>query len=59
MAHDDVVQIDDGIHDSARKSKKKPMPLKTIGMDREILVQSEVRDKEKDGYHLISLRGGI
>ena len=59
MAHDDVVHIDDGIHDSARKPKKKPMPLKTIGMDREILVQSEVRDKEKDGYHLISLRGGI
>ena len=48
MAHDDVVHIDDGIHDSARKSKKKPMPFKTIGLDRDILIQSEVRDKERD-----------
>lgn len=56
---DDVVHIYDGIHDSARKSKKKPMPFKTIGMDREILIQSEGREKEIDGYHLISLRCGI
>ena len=48
MDHDHVVHIHEGIHDSARKSKKKPMPFKTIGLDRDILIQSEVRDKERD-----------
>lgn len=47
MDHDHVVHIHEGIHDSARKSKKKPMPFKTIGLDRDILIQSEVRDKER------------
>ena len=39
--------------------KKKIMPFPTTWMQLEILILSEVSQKEKDKYHMISLIRGI
>ena len=35
------------------------MPLAAMWMDLEIIILSEVRQKEKDKYHMLSLTCGI
>ena len=35
------------------------MPFAAMLMDLETTLQSEVSQKEKDNYHMLSLRGGI
>ena len=35
------------------------MPFAAMQMDLEIILQSEVSQKEKDNCHTLSLRGGI
>ena len=45
-------------YDSAIK-KNKIMPFAATGMERETLILSEVSQKEKDKYHMISLASGI
>ena len=45
-------------YDSAIK-KNKIMPFAAIWMERETLILSEVSQKEKDIYHMISLIPGI
>ena len=39
--------------------KNKIMPFAATWMELEILIQSEVSQKEKDKYHMISLISGI
>ena len=39
--------------------KKKIMPFAATWMDMEIIILSEVSQKEKDKYHMISLISGI
>ena len=39
--------------------KNKIMPFAAIWMELEILILSEVNQKEKDKYHMISLISGI
>ena len=40
-------------------NKNEIMPFAATSIDLEIIVQSEVSQKEKDKYHMISLRHGI
>ena len=44
---------------SAIKKKTKIMPFAAIWMRLEILILSEVSQKEKDKYRMLSLRSGI
>ena len=44
---------------SATKKKNKTMPFAAIWMELETLILSEVSQKEKDKYHMISLISGI
>ena len=39
--------------------KNEIMPFAATGMDLEIIIRSEVNQKEKDKYHMISLICGI
>ena len=39
--------------------KNEIMPFAAIWMDLEIIMLSEVHEKEKDKYHMVSLIGGI
>jgi len=52
-----VVHIHNGILLSHKKNKI--MPFAATWMELEILLLSEVNQKEKDKYHMISLIGGI
>ena len=53
----DVVHVYNGILLSHKKSKI--LPFSATGMDLEIIILSEVSQKEKDKYHMISLIRGI
>ena len=53
----EVVHIHNGILLSHKKSKL--MPFAATQMELETLILGEVRQKEKDKYHMISLRSGI
>ena len=53
----DVVHIYNGILLSCKKNEI--MPFAATWMQLEIIIQSEVNQKEKDKYHMISLIWGI
>ena len=55
---DDVVHIHNGILLSYKK-KNDIMPFAATWMELETLILSEVSQKEKDKYHMISLISGI
>ena len=57
MDKEDVVHIYNGILLSHKKSEI--MPFAATWMDLEIIILSEVSQKEKDKYHMISLICGI
>ena len=57
MDWEDVVYIHNGILLSHKKNKI--MPSVATWMELETLVLSEVSQKEKDKYHMISLISGI
>ena len=57
MDKEDVVHIYNGILLSHKKNEI--MPFVAIWMDLEVIVLSEVSQKEKDKYHMISLTYGI
>ena len=52
-----MVHIYNGILLSHKKDKI--MPLAATWIQLEILILSEISEKEKDKYHMISLLGGI
>ena len=58
MDKEDVVHIYNGILLS-RKKKNEIMPFAATWMDLEMIILSEVNQKEKDKYHMISLIYGI
>ena len=58
MNKEDVVHICNGILLSHKK-KNKIMPFAATWMQLEIIKLSEVSQKEKDKYHMISLICGI
>ena len=58
MDKEDVVPIYDGILLSHKKNNEK-MPFAATWMQLEIIILNEVRQKEKDKYHMISLICGI
>ena len=53
MDKEDVVHICNGIHSAIKKDKI--MPFAATWMDLEVNILSEVSQKEKDKYHMISL----
>ena len=53
MDKEDVVHIYNGILLSHKKNEV--MPFAATWMDLEIIILSEVSEKEKDKYHMISL----
>ena len=57
MDKEDVVHIYNGILLSMKKNEI--MPFAVTWMDLEIIILSEVSQKEKDKYHMISLICGI
>ena len=57
MDKEDVVHIYNGILLSHKKNEV--MPFAATWMDLEIIILSEVSEKEKDKYHMISLICGI
>ena len=57
MDKEDVVHIYNGILLSHKKNEI--MPFAATWMDLEIIILSEVSQKEKDKYHMISLICGI
>ena len=57
MDKEDVVHIYNGILLSHKKNEI--MPFATTWMDLEIIILTEVSQKEKDKYHMISLICGI
>ena len=57
MNTEDLVHIYNGILFSHKKNKI--MPCAATWMELETLILSEVRKKEKDKYHKISLISGI
>ena len=57
MDKEDVVHIHNGLLFSHKKNEI--MPFATTWMDLEIIILSEVGQKEKDKYHMISLICGI
>ena len=60
MDQADVVHIHSGILLSHEKNKKnKIMPLASTRMELEILILSEVSQKEKGKHHMVSLICGI
>ena len=54
-----MVHIYNGILLSHIKKKNRIMPFGAMWMDLEFLILSEVIQKEKDKYHIISLLSGI
>ena len=56
MDKEDVVRIYSGI---LVIKKNEVMPFAATWMDREIIILSEVSQKEKDKYHMIPLICGI
>ena len=56
MDKEDVVYIHNGI---ILRHEKGIMPSAAAGMELETLILSEVSQKEKDKYHMISLITGI
>lgn len=52
-----MVHIHNGI--SLSHKRNAVMPFAATGMELETLILSEVRQKEKDKYHMIALIGGI
>ena len=58
MNEEDVVHIYNGILLSHKKELK-IMPFAATWMDLEIIILSEVSQKENDRYHMISLICGI
>ena len=58
MDKEDVVHIYNGILHSHKK-KNEIMPFAATWMDLEIIILSEVSQKEKDRYHVRSLICGI
>ena len=63
MDKEDVVYIYSAIKKNEKKEGKKKkneiMPLPATWMDLEIIILSEVSQKEEDKYHVISLICGI
>ena len=57
MGKEDVAQTYNGLLLSHRKNEI--MPFSAPWMDLEIITLSEVNQKEKDKYHVISLTCGI
>ena len=57
MGKEDVVHIYNGIFSAITKNKI--MPFAETWMDLEIIILSEVSQKEKNEYHMISLICGI
>ena len=57
MDKEDVIHIYNGISISLKKNEI--MPFAATWMDLEIIILSEVSQKEKDKYHMISLMWGI
>ena len=57
MDKEDVVHIYNGILLSHKKNEI--MPFVATWMDLEIIILSEVSQKEKDKYHMISFMCGI
>ena len=57
MDQEDVVHIHNGILLSHKKNKI--MPFAATWMELETLILSQVSQKEKDKYHMISLISGI
>ena len=57
MDKEDVVHICNGILLSLKKNET--MPFVSTQMDLEIIIPSEVSQKEKDKYYIISLICGI
>ena len=57
MDKEDVIHIYNGILLSHKKNEI--MPFAATWMDLEIIILSEVSQKEKDKYHMISLICGI
>ena len=57
MDKEDAVYIHNGILLSHKKNEI--MPFAATCMDLEIIILSEVNQKEKDKYHMISLICGI
>ena len=57
MDKEDVVHIYNGILPAIKKNKI--MPFAATWMQLEIIILSEVRQTEKDKYHMISLICGI
>ena len=57
MGKEDVTQTYNGLLLSHRKNEI--MPFSAPWMDLEIITLSEVNQKEKDKYHVISLTCGI
>ena len=58
MDKEDVIHIHNGILLSHKKELK-IMPFAATWMDLEIIILSEVSQKENDRYHMISLICGI
>ena len=58
MNEEDVVHIYNGIL-LGHKKELKIMPFAATWMDLEIIILSEVSQKENDRYHMISLICGI
>ena len=54
-----MVHINNGLPLSHLKKKKTIMPFAAIWMQLEILILTEVNQKEKDKYHMILLKCGI
>ena len=46
-------------YSAIKKNEIKIMPFAATGMDPEMIILSEVSQKEKDKYHMISLICGI
>ena len=57
MDKEDVAHIYNGIYSAIKKNEI--MPFLATWMDLEIVILSEVRQTEKDKYHMISLINGI
>ena len=57
MDKEDVIHIYNGIHPAIKNNKI--TPFAATRMQLEIIILSEVSQKEKDKYHMISLICGI
>ena len=59
MEEEDVVHIYNGILLSHKKEKNKIMPFAATWMDLESVIQSEVSQKEKNKYRMLTHMYGI